>query len=224
MKMRPAPRSLTLKVNGTPQADRRVRAGTGGRRGCRRQPGDVDHSANTPASSITGFQRSISESSLSWSACGVASSGGTGSVPSSAKRCATFSSASAATSASASVAIDLVRRPGRRIEAVPDPDLNAFEAAFRGGRNVGQGVQAFLGEHGIGLDAAGLDRVGRVGGLVAHEIDLAAHQVGHRRAGALVRHGGELRVERLHEEHAAQLRGGADAGVGVEDLILFAFT
>ena len=41
----------------------------------------------------------------------------------------------------------------------------------------------------IGLDLAALDLRGGVGGLVAHDVDLAADQVGHRRRGALVRHG-----------------------------------
>jgi hypothetical protein len=45
----------------------------------------------------------------------------------------------------------------------------------------------------------------------AHEVDLAAHKVRHRRPGALVRHFRERRADRLHEKQSAELRGSTDA-------------
>ena len=72
----------------------------------------------------------------------------------------------------------------------------------------------------IGLDLAGLDLAGRVGGLVAQDIDLTAQKVGHRRAGALVGHGRHRHVQRRLKQHAAEMRGRADAGIGEGDVLL----
>ena len=70
------------------------------------------------------------------------------------------------------------------------------------------------------LDLLGLDLRGGVGGLVAHQVDLAADQVGHRRAGALVRHRRSCRSYGVLEQQAAQVRGRADAGIAQVDLAL----
>ena len=148
----------------------------------------------------------------------MAASGGTGAVPSSAKRC---------TTCCRPAQLQRIRQLGDDVLAASPPTRRGHaRSRSRCPRDrpprpseAREHVQAFRGERGIGLDAARLDRVGRVGGLIAHEIDLSAHQIGHRRAGALVRDGRELRIESLHDEHAAKLRGGADAGVGIEDLI-----
>ena len=56
--------------------------------------------------------------------------------------------------------------------------------------------------------------------LVAHDVDLAAEQIGHRRAGALVGDGNERRFDGAHEHHAAEMRGGTDAGIGDGHLVL----
>src|SRR5215208_1270616 len=71
------------------------------------------------------------------------------------------------------------------IKAVPDGDLDTGKARLGGGRHVGQIGQALLGGGGEGLDLARLDLIGGVGRLVAHEIDLAADEIGHGGAGAL---------------------------------------
>ena len=71
---------------------------------------------------------------------------------------------------------DLLGRARGGVEPVPDRHLEAVEARFVQGRQVGQHGQPILGSHRIALDLAGLDLVGRVGGLVAHDIDLAAQE------------------------------------------------
>ena len=109
----------------------------------------------------------------------------------------------------------VLRRAGRRVEPVPDADLEVGQAGLGGGRQVGQRRQPLRRRDRVGLHLAALDLAGGVGGLVAHEVDLAAEQIGHRRPGALVGHGGELGVDRVHEQHAAQVRGRADPGIGV---------
>ena len=43
-------------------------------------------------------------------------------------------------------------------------------------------------------------------GLVAHEVDLAAQQIRHRRSRPLVGHRRQLRADRLHEKQAAELQ------------------
>ncbi len=109
----------------------------------------------------------------------------------------------------------VVRGAGRGVEPVPDADLEVRQAALGGGRHVGQVGEPLGRGHGIGLHLAAEDLAGGVRGLVAHEVDLAAEQVGHRRAGALVGHGDDLGADRRHEQHAAEVARRADAGVGV---------
>ena len=108
---------------------------------------------------------------------------------------------------------------GRDVEPVPHADLDVRPALLGGGREVGQRLDRLRRRDGVRLDVAGLDLRGRVGGLVAHEVDLAADEVGQRRAGAVVRHLGEVDAELLLDEQAAQVGGGADAGVGEGDLV-----
>ena len=173
-----------------------------------------------PAASIIGFQRAICSASVAVRAAGVASSAVDG-------RGAEFGEARddvrvrqrrpGARSPSLSSASCGV--PFGRVEAVPDAELEVGQPGFGRRRHVGQVRQPLGRGHGIGLDLAAVDLLGGVGGLVAHDVDLAAEQVGHRRAGALVGNGDELGVDRDHEQHAAEMRGRADAGIGVGHLV-----
>jgi hypothetical protein len=70
---------------------------------------------------------------------------------------------------------------------------------------------------------AGGDLAGGVGGLVAHDVHLAAEQVVHRRCRALVGHGGHVDLQALLQQQAAQVRCGAQAGIGQVDLALVGF-
>src|SRR5205085_4555222 len=64
-----------------------------------------------------------------------------------------------------------------------------------------------------------LDLVGGVGGLVAHDVELAAEQIVHRRPGAAIGNSVHLHAELFHQHHHAKMRGGADAGVPVDGFI-----
>src|SRR5688572_19168356 len=114
----------------------------------------------------------------------------------------------------------VLRGPLRRIEAVPDGDLKARKTCFGSRWNVGQVRQALLRGGGVGLNLSSLDLVGGVGGLVAHEIHLAANEVGQGRSRSLVGHGGHGGAYFAHEQHAAQMRCSSDPGVGVGDRVL----
>ncbi len=86
--------------------------------------------------------------------------------------------------------VDFGRRALRRINTVPDADLQPRKAAFRCRRQVREDLETFRRSDGIGLDRAALDLLGGVGGLVAHDVDLTAEQIGHCRTGAFVGNGG----------------------------------
>src|SRR6218665_813913 len=63
--------------------------------------------------------------------------------------------------------------------------------------------------------AAGVpDRRAGLRGLVAQQVSLPAQQVVHRRACAFVGHGGQLDADLAHEQQAAQVRDGAQSGIG----------
>jgi hypothetical protein len=102
---------------------------------------------------------------------------------------------------------------------VPNHDLEAFQAGLIQGRKVWQRFQSFACGHRIGLDLARVDRPRCARGLVAEEIDLAAHQVVHGRSGALVGHGGQLRAQRLLQQHATEMRDRPQAGIGERDFL-----
>src|SRR5690606_29262831 len=57
------------------------------------------------------------------------------------------------------------------------------------------------------------------GGLVAHDVDLLAQQIVHGGAGTLVGNGEQVDAQGVHEHGAAQMAGGADAGIGKRDLV-----
>ena len=109
-----------------------------------------------------------------------------------------------------------------RVQAVPDRDLEVLETGFLHGRQILQcrRCQALARGDGISLDFLRLDLAARIGGLVAHQVDLAADQVGHGRSGALVGNRCHIHLERAHDQQAAQMRGRAQARVGQVDLAL----
>src|SRR5690606_6754269 len=103
--------------------------------------------------------------------------------------------------------------------AVPDTDFEVFIAGFLHGGQVGQCRHPLFAGDRIGLDGARLDLLGGVGGLVAHDIDLLAEQVVHGGTGALVRDGQQVDADSAGEHGAAQVAGGADAGIGQGNLV-----
>ena len=162
---------------------------------------------------MIGAQRSISLSSMRSAAAGVALSSDIGSVLMSLKRFTRSGSLSAVRSAVESFADDGRRQSFRREQAVPHAKLEALQAGFVGGRQVRQRFQPRLGGDRIALHLLAQDRAGGVGGLVAAQVDLLADQIVHHRPGAAIRHRRDLRLGFRQEQHAAQMRRRADAGV-----------
>ena len=103
---------------------------------------------------------------------------------------------------------------------MPDADLEALQPQLVERRNVRKRRHALLRSHRIRLHLAALDLGGGIGGLVAHEIHLAAEQIVHRRRGALVGNGQELGLDGAHEQQSAQMRGRSDPCVRQSDLVL----
>ena len=143
-------------------------------------------------------------------------------APSASSRLMKSGSFSAARNARVELVGHRLRRSLRRVQAVPDRHVEALHPDSSSvGRFFSAGVVSRLRRgHRVGLDLAGLDLPGRVGRLVAHQVDLAADQVGHRRGRALVRNGRHLDLDRALEQQAAQVRRRAEAGVGEVDLAL----
>ena len=109
-----------------------------------------------------------------------------GSVPRLAKRSITFGSFSAACSAATSLSDDVLGQSLRRPHRVPRRNLEARQRAAVERRQVRKRRDLGLGRDGVAFDLAVLDLVGGVGGLVAHDVELAADQVVHGRAGAAI--------------------------------------
>src|SRR5256885_6007470 len=103
------------------------------------------------------------------------------------------------------------RRAGRRIEAMPDADLESLEARLVGGRKLWQRLKPRLCGHRIGLDALAADRAGGCRRLLTAEIDLSAQQIVEQWTAATVGHGGELGPNRALEQHPTQVIGGTEA-------------
>ena len=116
-----------------------------------------------------------------------------------------------------------LRRALGHIQPVPHHDLESLQPLLVERRDVRQRGYAFLAGDSIRLHLAALDLAGGVGGLVAHEIDLPAQEIVHRRRRALVGDGGEVCLDRRHEQEAAQVRGCSQARVRVGDLVLVRF-
>ena len=100
------------------------------------------------------------------------------------------------------------------VYAVPDLDLEALQPAFLQRRRIGQRLDAVQRGDAIELHALRLDVRNGLRGLVAQHVHLAAQQRRQRRRGAGIRNGRELRAQGLLQQHAAQLRHRAQAGVG----------
>jgi hypothetical protein len=98
--------------------------------------------------------------------------------------------------------------------------LKPLRPACRAGQEILVGAQPLARGDRVGLDGFGGNLPGGVRRLVAHQVDLAAEQIVHRRRRALVRHGLHVDLERALEQQAAQMRGGAKAGIGEVDLAL----
>ena len=83
----------------------------------------------------------------------VSLASGTISAPSSAMRCMTTGSFSAARSATVTLSSAVLRRALRRVDAVPHDDLEVFQPAFVECRRVGQRLDALRRRHAVQLDA-----------------------------------------------------------------------
>ena len=109
------------------------------------------------------------------------------------------------------------------IQAVPYGHVKALQA--RGVQRCqilqSRRLQLFQRGHAVSLDLFRFDLRRSIGGLVAHQIDGAAHQVGDGRCCALVRHGGHLHIQRALEHQAAQVARRTQARVANVDLLFF---
>jgi hypothetical protein len=106
------------------------------------------------------------------------------------------------------------RRAPRRVQAVPDRHLQAGQPGLGGGRQVGQHVQALRRGDGVGDDRPAADRGHRGGRLVAQQVGGALGEVLQRGAGTLVGHRDQVDLQHAAHQQPAQVRRGADAGVG----------
>ena len=122
--------------------------------------------------------------------------------------------------------VDLLHHVSRRalggVQTVPDGDLEVLEAHFLQCWQILERrcAQALAGGHGIGLHLLGCDLRGGVGGLVAQQVDLVAHQIGNRRRRTLVRHGRHFGLDGALQHQAAQVGSGTDTGICQVDLAL----
>ncbi len=98
---------------------------------------------------------------------------------------------------------------------MPGGDLEALEPGLIERGQIRQHRESRRRGRGIANDTPVLDRVHRGGGLVAHQVELAAEEIVHGRTGATVGDRGQLGAERLQEQEPAKVGGRADAGVGV---------
>ncbi|MPN59195.1 hypothetical protein SDC9_206915 [bioreactor metagenome] len=91
---------------------------------------------------------------------------------------------------------------------MPDGHFKALEARFLQRRQILQrgGGQALGRGHGVGLDLLAFDLLRGVGGLVAQQIHLVAHQVGNRGGSTLVGHRRHFGLQLALEQQAAQVR------------------
>ena len=86
---------------------------------------------------------------------------------------------------------------------MPDRRLEALQPGLVDCRQVGQVRDPALRRHRVSFDLAAPDVTNGVGRLIAHEINLPAEQVDHRRAHALVGNRCHRGVEHAHDQHAA---------------------
>ena len=182
----------------------------------RRSPLRADVSPRSPADSMTGCHLVISAARWASITTRRRLSIRTGVVPSSAKRSITLGSCSAVCAPRASRGSPAACRPARTGHARPSsrsprgriPAASAGREARRSARR----------GHRVALDRVRADLRDRVGGLVAHGVEHATEGRS-LPARSPCRRGGHLRVEGVREEHAAEVRGRADAGVPVKDRV-----
>ena len=82
---------------------------------------------------------------------------------------------------------DLLGRAPGRPQAIPDADVERWQAGFGYGRDLGRRRQACIGRDGVGADLAVAHVLERIRCLVDDEIDLTGHQILQCRAGAAIR-------------------------------------
>src|SRR5262245_21489051 len=175
-------------------------------------------SAETPAFLMIGVHLSISDLRWMRNASGCAFSEETVSAPAAASRLLTSGSFSAFCRAADSVLL-LITGFGVSLGAhMPNqtvisksgkPDSAAVGKA-------GSTARRFLVV--AGLDQPVLNRLENIKRLITHEVELAAYEVVQRRSGALIGNNGDRHLDRVQEQEAAQMGGGADSGVSVHHL------
>ena len=168
----------------------------------RRDPGGLQHRAPDPA--CTAVQ--------SASCCGV--------PPMATKPRLRRSSrisgvATAAFSASLSLATASGRRAGRRNQRVDDGAVDIAETLLLEGRDVGRRGRALGCRHAVGLELAVREILGDAGHARHAELDVAAQKVGDQRAGAAKRHMRELDLVQDGVTFGRQVHRRAHAGRAV---------
>src|ERR1700724_3328267 len=104
------------------------------------------------------------------------------------------------------------RSLGRK-QSMPDSELKAAQSGFIGGGKRGERGEPGPCSDRISLHLPALDRASRIGCLVASHVDLLPDEIVHDRAGAAVRHRGELDVQLRCKQHSTKMRGRTDARI-----------
>ncbi len=99
----------------------------------------------------------------------------------------------------------------RRPYAVPERHVESGDSHLLDGRNVRSGEPSRLGHDGVGLDLAVAHERQRVGGQIAHEIDVTRHQILAGGRTAAVGHELEARAGILLQIESAKMRPASDA-------------
>ena len=150
----------------------------------------------------------------------------TGSTPSSSRRLLVAGLLTILHERFVEVRHDLLRRRGRREDAVPGADVEAGQARFVGGRQLRKQRMALERAHRERFEPARFDERNRGWHGLEHEVRFAAHDCGHRLAAALVRDvdhfGARHQVEELRghviEAAAAGGRIAEALGLGFREL------
>ncbi len=118
--------------------------------------------------------------------------------------------------------VELGQHRGRRalggVQAVPDGQVEILQPHFLQAGVVFEQLVPTQGlgrGHGKGLDPSALDLAGGVGGLITHDVNLAADQRIHGRCRAAKRDRGHgvIELDRVLPHQTADMRSGAQAGV-----------
>ena len=173
---------------------------------------------------MIGHHFSVSALWYAASASGVSCSRRRNVVAGVAMRWRTAGSASASTDRRVEPGDDVLGRALGRPEPGPHRDVDARHARLVGGRDVGRGGPALLGQHGIGLDPAAADVRQHLRGLGADpQVDLPADQILVGRAAAAIRHELEARAGDVLEMDAADVARAAGADGGGRRLVRVGF-